>query len=83
MPSLEGRGYCQAEKEWGNEFDNEKNYEEKWKDAEAKLQKFLADYNANTSMIPTEDYNSYLEEAKFYQEVSKMHPGDVNKKLQL
>lgn len=81
MPRLEAGRLGAEEKAWGQEIGGEKDYQEKWQDAEAKLQTFLTDYNANSSMIPLEDYNNYLEEAKFYQEVANMHPGDVNKKL--
>lgn len=81
MPKLEGRGYGQAEREWGNEMVGEKNYEVRWQEAEDKLHQFLEELNANTSMIAPEDYNEYLEPAKFYQEVAEKHRGDIDNKL--
>ena len=81
MPGFESGRLGAAEKEWGQEIGGEKDYQEKWEDAEYILRKFLDEFNASTSFIPLEDYDHYLEAAKHYHEIAQKHPGDVNKKL--
>lgn len=81
MPGFEGGSSGLAEKEWGQEIGGEKTYEEKWNEAEITLKTVITDFNANTSMIPVEEYGKYLEAADIYLEIAGKHPGDVNKKL--
>lgn len=81
MPEFEGGNFGSDEREWGKEIGGEKSYEENWDETEAILEKFITEFSANTSLIPIEDYDGYLEAAKMYQEMAELHPGDINRKL--
>lgn len=81
MPGFESSHFGKAEKELGEDMEKEKDYEEKWNDTEAVLKKFLTDFSANTSLIPLENYDEYLQAAQVYQEIADKHPSDINKKL--
>ncbi len=81
MPSLEGRGYGQAEKEWAGDLESDKPFDVQWQEAEDKLRVFLDEKNANTSMIDLEDYGEYLEAAIFYQKLAENHRGDLDNNL--
>jgi len=81
MPSFEGRKFGTEEKEWGQNMEKDQDYQEQWKEAEAQLRMFLIDFNANTSLIPLEDYDSYLEVARLYKAIADKYPHDIDKKL--